>query len=108
LDRSALTELLTSNILIVCSLTVFLFQQHTAVPQTPLLTTMILKEQNEQWPEVQQEMTNALNEMRVNDQNFTVKNPLSSNSKLAKKRRNKAAGGDPGMAPIVESSMSTE
>ena len=79
------------------------------MPQTPLETIPVLKDQKEQWPEVQQEMTNALNEMRVNDQSFTVKNPLSSNSKLAKKRRNKpGAGTGPGMAPIDESSMSTE
>ena len=41
------------------------FQQYTAVPQTPLLTSQVLKEENEQWPEVQQEMSMALKEMRV-------------------------------------------
>ena len=47
------------------------FQQYTAVPQTPLLTSQVLKEENEQWPEVQQEMSQALREMRVdNDQVF--------------------------------------
>jgi len=89
--------------------------QYTAVPQTPLLTNQVLKDQNEQWGEVQQEFTNALNEMRVNDKPFTVKNPNTSSSKLIeKRRRNKAgaaaaaaAGG--GMAPpIDESSMSVE
>ncbi len=45
------------------------FQQYTAVPQTPLATSTVLKEENEQWPEVQQEMSQALREMRVdNDQ----------------------------------------
>ncbi len=49
----------------------FFSQQYTAVPQTPLLTSQVLKEENEQWPEVQQEMSQALREMRVdNDQVF--------------------------------------
>ena len=43
----------------------FQFQQYTVVPQTPLLTSQVLKEENEQWPEVQQEMSMALKEMRV-------------------------------------------
>merc|ERR1739838_194724 len=56
-----------------------------------LLTSDILKEENEQWPDVQQGMSVALREMRVDqDQPFTVKNPkLDSNSALAKKRRAK-------------------
>ena len=88
-------------------------QQYTAVPETPLLTTQVLKDQNEQWPEVQQEMTNALNEMRVNDKPFTVKNPNTSSSKLIEKRRRNKAGtaaaaAAGGMAPIDESSMSVE
>jgi mitogen-activated protein kinase-activated protein kinase 2 len=39
--------------------------QYTAVPQTPLLTSQVLKEENEQWLEMQQEMSMALKEMRV-------------------------------------------
>ena len=35
------------------------------VPQTPLLTSDVLKEENEQWPDVQQGMSLALQEMRV-------------------------------------------
>merc|ERR1711997_900604 len=65
--------------------------QYTAVPQTPLLTSQVLKEETEQWPEVQQEMSLALKEMRVDpDKTTVVKNPLNSNSELAKKRRSKA------------------
>jgi len=66
--------------------------QYNAVPPTPLLTSDVLKEENEQWPDVQQGMSLALREMRVDqDQPFTVKNPkLDSNSALAKKRRAKA------------------
>ena len=35
------------------------------VPQTPLLTGDVLKEENEQWQDVQQGMSLALREMRV-------------------------------------------
>ena len=82
------------------------FQQFTAVPQTPLLTSQVLKEDSEAWPEVQQEMSQALREMRVdNDQSFTVKNPTNSNSALAKKRRNKASSAIPS---TINEQMSTE
>merc|ERR1719295_1093695 len=65
--------------------------QYNAVPPTPLLTSDVLKEENELWPDVQEGMSLALREMRVDqDQPFTVKNPkLDSNSALAKKRRAK-------------------
>ncbi|QQP42038.1 MAP kinaseactivated protein kinase 2like, partial [Caligus rogercresseyi] len=60
--------------------------QYTAVPQTPLLTCDVLKEENA-------EMSSALREMRFDhDTNFTVKNPSNSDSALVKKRRNKTAG----------------
>ena len=62
------------------------FQQYTAVPQTPLLTSQVLKEENEQWPEVQQEMSLALKEMRVDHEGIVIKAPGNSSSKLAKKR----------------------
>lgn len=67
--------------------------QYNAVPPTPLLTSDVLKEENELWPDVQEGMSLALREMRVDqDQPFTVKNPkLDSNSALAKKRRAKGA-----------------
>jgi hypothetical protein len=42
-----------------------LFQQYNVVPPTPLLTSDVLKEENEQWPDVQQGMSLALREMRV-------------------------------------------
>ena len=41
------------------------FQQYNAVPQTPLLTSDVLKEETEQWLDVQQGMSLALREMRV-------------------------------------------
>ena len=86
---------------------IFPLQQYTAVPQTPLLTSQVLKEENEQWPEVQQEMSMALKEMRVDpDQNFTVKTPGSSNSSLAKKRRNKTAANT--VPSTIDEQISTE
>eukprot|EP00090_Calanus_glacialis_P028761 TRINITY_DN4614_c0_g1_i2.p1 TRINITY_DN4614_c0_g1~~TRINITY_DN4614_c0_g1_i2.p1 ORF type:complete len:400 (-),score=81.32 TRINITY_DN4614_c0_g1_i2:152-1351(-) len=80
--------------------------QYNAVPPTPLLTSDVLKEENEQWPDVQQGMSVALREMRVDqDQTITVKNPkINSNSALAKKRMAKA-GGAP---PTIEEQMTLE
>ena len=46
-----------------------IFQQYNAVPPTPLLTSDVLKEENEQWPDVQQGMSLALKEMRVDQVN---------------------------------------
>lgn len=62
--------------------------QYNTVPPTPLLTSDVLKEENEQWPDVQQGMSLALKEMRVDqDQTITIKNPkINSNSALVKKR----------------------
>jgi len=65
--------------------------QYNVVPCTPLLTSDVLKEENEQWPDVQQGMSLALKEMRVDqEQTFLVKKPLDSNAALVKKRRAKA------------------
>lgn len=38
---------------------------YTEVPQTPLHTGRVLKEGEETWPEVQEEMTRSLANMRV-------------------------------------------
>lgn len=40
-------------------------QQYTTVPQTPLHTDRVLREGEEIWPEVQEEMTRSLATMRV-------------------------------------------
>jgi len=81
--------------------------QYEVVPPTPLLTTDVLKEENEQWPDVQQGMSLALREMRVDqDQTITVKNPkINSNSSLAKKRMAKAGGAAP---PPIQEQMTLE
>jgi len=75
--------------------------QYNTVPPTPLLTSEVLKEETEQWPDVQQGMSLALREMRVDqDTTITIKNPkTNSNSALAKKRMAKAGAAPP---PIEE------
>jgi len=77
--------------------------QYNAVPQTPLLTSDVLKEENDQWPDVQQGMSLALREMRVDqDPSFTVKNPKMGNSALVKKRRAK------GSVPTIQEQITQE
>ena len=82
--------------------------QYNTVPPTPLLTTEVLKEETEQWPDVQQGMSLALREMRVDqDTTITIKNPrTNSNSTLAKKRMAKA--GAPPPPPIQETEEEEE
>jgi len=88
--------------------------QYTAVPQTPLLTSQVLKEENEQWPEVQQEMSLALKEMRVDEPSIKIKAPKNSSSKLAEKRLNKSgkrkpSGDKPANVPsTINEQMSTD
>jgi len=83
--------------------------QYTAVPQTPLLTSQVLKEETEQWPEVQQEMSMALKEMRV-DQEVVLKLPNKSSSRLANERRKKQAKGvvEANVPSTINEQMSTE
>ena len=54
--------------------------QYNAVPQTPLLTSDVLKEETEQWLDVQQGMSLALREMRV-DQVIQALGPLTTLSR---------------------------
>ena len=71
-----------------------LFQQYTEVPQTPLHTSRVLKDQEDQWVDVQDEMTRSLATMRVDS--IVLKTPAASNNKLVKARqaRKRAAPGD--------------
>jgi len=60
------------------------------VPQTPLYSARVLKEEEDQWPEVQDEMANALATMRVDyDQVAPIKNLDAVNNKLLQKRSKK-------------------
>lgn len=62
--------------------------QYTTVPQTPLHTNKVLKEEVDMWPEVQDEMTRSLAEMRV-DYEIQIKTLDKSNNALLNKRRKK-------------------
>ncbi|XP_018320604.1 MAP kinase-activated protein kinase 2 [Agrilus planipennis] len=65
--------------------------QYTAVPQTPLHTNRMLKEGEEIWPEVQEEMTRSLATMRVDYDQVHIKTLDNSNNPLLNKRRRKTA-----------------
>lgn len=63
--------------------------QYTTVPQTPLHTNKVLKEEVDMWPEVQDEMTRSLATMRVDYDQVQIKTLENSNNPLLKKRRKK-------------------
>ncbi|XP_067639017.1 MAP kinase-activated protein kinase 2 isoform X5 [Eurosta solidaginis] len=67
--------------------------QYTEVPQTPLCTGRMLKEGEETWPEVQEEMTRSLATMRVDydqvSEKMHIKALDKSNNALLTKRRKK-------------------
>lgn len=65
--------------------------QHTLVPQTPLLSAQVLREEEDAWMDVQDEMTNALATMRVDYDQIHIKNVDESNNPILQKRRKKAA-----------------
>lgn len=59
------------------------------MPQTPLHTNRMLKEGEEMWPEVQEEMTRSLATMRVDYDQVQMKPLDKSNNSLLNKRRKK-------------------
>ncbi len=63
--------------------------KYTEVPQTPLHTGRLLKEGEENWPEVQEEMTRSLATMRVDYDQLPIKALNSSNNALLNKRKKK-------------------
>ncbi|XP_065364169.1 MAP kinase-activated protein kinase 2 isoform X2 [Calliphora vicina] len=63
--------------------------QYTEVPMTPLCTGRMLKEGEETWPEVQEEMTRSLATMRVDYDQMHIKALDKSNNALLSKRRKK-------------------
>lgn len=63
--------------------------KYTSVPQTPLHTGRVLKEGEEQWPDVQEEINRSLATMRV-DYDQVLKPLETSKNSLLDKRRNKA------------------
>ena len=61
-------------------------QQYTEVPQTPLHTGRMLREAEDIWPEVQEEMTRSLATMRVDYDQVHIKNLDNTNNPLLNKR----------------------
>uniref|UniRef100_A0A668AFB4 non-specific serine/threonine protein kinase n=1 Tax=Myripristis murdjan TaxID=586833 RepID=A0A668AFB4_9TELE len=67
--------------------------QSMEVPQTPLHTSRVLKEEKDTWEEVKGEMTSALATMRVDYEQIKIKNIEDSTNPLLMKRRKKAMAG---------------
>lgn len=65
-------------------------QRYTEVPQTPLYTGKILKESEDVWSEVQDEVSRSLATMRVDYDQVHIKPLNDSNNKLLNKRRKRA------------------
>ncbi|XP_002742135.1 MAP kinase-activated protein kinase 2-like [Saccoglossus kowalevskii] len=61
--------------------------QPSEVPMTPLMSALVLKEEEAQWDEVQDEMTNALATMRVDYDQCRIKDIRESSNPLLNKRR---------------------
>ncbi|XP_055858276.1 MAP kinase-activated protein kinase 2 [Episyrphus balteatus] len=61
--------------------------QYTQVPQTPLHTGRMLREGEETWPEVQEEMTRSLATMRVDYDQMHIKPLDNSDNSLLKRRK---------------------
>lgn len=70
---------------------IIIFQSYTEVPQTPLYTGKMLKESEDVWPEVQEEMTRSLATMRVDYDQVNIKSLNTSNNPLLNKRRKKGS-----------------
>jgi len=59
------------------------------VPETPLFTVDMLKQEQDQWGDMQDEMEKTLASMRVAQDDIQIKSLKDSNNALLKKRRNK-------------------
>lgn len=65
--------------------------QYTSVPQTPLPSLEILREDRDNWHEVQQNMGKALDEMRINwDDKIKIKELPVANNPLLERRMKKS------------------
>ncbi|XP_067683997.1 MAP kinase-activated protein kinase 2-like [Haliotis asinina] len=63
-------------------------KNYSMVPPTPLMSARVLREEEDVWMDVQEEMTNALATMRVDyDHCCNIKNLSDSNNPILKKRR---------------------
>ncbi|NWV04596.1 MAPK2 kinase, partial [Ptilonorhynchus violaceus] len=74
-------------------------QQSMQVPQTPLHTSRVLKEEKDLWEDVKEEMTSALATMRVDYEQIKIKKIEDSSNPLLMKRRKKANPTEPAALP---------
>ncbi|TNN48737.1 MAP kinase-activated protein kinase 2 [Liparis tanakae] len=65
-------------------------QGSAEVPRTPLHTSLVLREEQEVWEKVKEEMTNALQTMRVDYDQMKIKTIDDSTNPLLLKRREKS------------------
>lgn len=72
--------------------------QYTEVPQTPLHTGRVLREGEDLWPEVQEEMMRSLATMRVDYDQVHIKALDNSNNPLLNKRRKRGVSEAAGAA----------
>uniref|UniRef100_U3JCS7 non-specific serine/threonine protein kinase n=1 Tax=Ficedula albicollis TaxID=59894 RepID=U3JCS7_FICAL len=75
------------------------WQQSMQVPQTPLHTSRVLKEEKDLWEDVKEEMTSALATMRVDYEQIKIKKIEDSSNPLLMKRRKKANPPEPSALP---------
>ncbi|XP_068774146.1 MAP kinase-activated protein kinase 2 isoform X1 [Struthio camelus] len=73
--------------------------QSMQVPQTPLHTSRVLKEEKDLWEDVKEEMTSALATMRVDYEQIKIKKIEDSSNPLLMKRRKKANPAEPAALP---------
>ncbi|CAM9360959.1 MAP kinase-activated protein kinase 2-like [Lampetra fluviatilis] len=74
------------------------------VPQTPLHTSRVLKEEKELWEDVKDEMTSALATMRVDYEQVKIKTLEDSSNPLLNKRRKKKP---PGLPAVLQKPQQT-
>ncbi|XP_054377786.1 MAP kinase-activated protein kinase 2 isoform X1 [Pongo abelii] len=90
-QRMTITEFMNHPWIMAFTWTPFLSsQQSTKVPQTPLHTSRVLKEDKERWEDVKEEMTSALATMRVDYEQIKIKKIEDASNPLLLKRRKKA------------------
>ncbi|XP_026532559.1 MAP kinase-activated protein kinase 2 [Notechis scutatus] len=73
--------------------------QSMQVPQTPLHTSRVLKEEKDLWEDVKEEMTSALATMRVDYEQIKIKKIEDSSNPLLMKRRKKANTSETAVLP---------
>jgi serine/threonine protein kinase len=62
---------------------------HMRVPETPLCTPQVLSEEQDQWIDMQEEMSSALSSMRVDYDQVQIKSLKDTKNRLLTKRNNK-------------------